>query len=404
MLSYDRMRLNKSGQMSQIHKFYLTEFLKTQRYFIPIMILFLQFHKLSYTEIFLLYAIQSFVEFLLEIPSGVFADLFGKKAALLISRASLIPAYALFALADNFWIFLLAMTFIAQDKAFKSGTHKAYIFDYMEQNPSKTTPSEVFGKNKFWARMGEALASVAGGFIAAKLGFPAVFVFALFPALINLVNALTYEKIEEKHRVTQFNLSVHFRHIGESLIEIKDSKIVRRLIINSAIFVSCMEASEKFFQPYMVEARIPIEWFGIVYMVILVITAFGSRYAYLFETKFRRTEIANFSGWVGIIPFVILGLKFVSIAGIFLFFLILFLKSARRPAMITELNTHISSGKRATILSTDSFFRALFLLAFLPIIGSLSDSFSIYTAILTIGVLLLLNQLFFHIPLSQKDQ
>lgn len=390
--------------MTQIHKFYLTEFLKTQRYFIPIMILFLQFHELTYTEIFLLYAIQSFVVFLLEIPSGVFADLFGKKAALVISRASLIPAYSLFAVADSFWIFLLAMIFMALNKAFKSGTHKAFIFDYMEHNPSKITPSEVFGKNKFWARMGEALASAAGGLIAARLGFPIVFVFALIPALVNLFNALTYGKIQEKHTVTKFSLSLHFKHIGESLVEIKGNKIVQRLIVNSAIFVSCMEASEKFFQPYMVEARIPIEWFGFVYMIILIITAFGSRYAYLFETKFRRTDIANVSGWIGIVPFVILGLEFVSISGIILFFIILFLKSARRPAMITELNTYISSAKRATILSTESLFRALFLLAFLPIIGHLSDSFSIYMAMLIIGILLFLNQIFFWIPRSPKNQ
>ena len=181
-------------------------------------------------------------------------------------------------------------------------------------------------------------------------------------------------------------------------------KIVQRLIINSAIFVSCMEASEKFFQPYMVEAQIPIEWFGIVYMIILVITAFGSRYAYLIEAKCRRTVIANISGWIGVIPFVILGLEFVSISGIFLFFIILFLKSSRRPGMITELNTHISSAKRATILSTDSLFRSLFLLAFLPIIGHLSDSFSIYTAMLIIGILLFLNQIFFRIPRSPKNQ
>ena len=211
--------------MSQIRKFYLTEFLKTQRYFIPIMILFLQFHKLSYTEIFLLFAIQSFVVFVLEIPSGVFADQFGKKAALIISRASLIPAYALFAVADNFWIFLLAMIFMGLNKAFKSGTHKAFIFDYMEQNPSQITPSEVFGKNKFWARMGEAAASAAGGFIAARLGFSMVFVFALIPALVNLLNALTYEKIQEKHCLQKFSLSQHFLHIRGSLIDIKNSDI-----------------------------------------------------------------------------------------------------------------------------------------------------------------------------------
>jgi MFS family permease len=362
------------------------------------MILFLQFHKLSYTEIFLLFAIQSFVVFLLEIPSGVFADLFGKKSALLISRASLIPAYALFAVADNFWVFLLAMIFIALNKAFKSGTHKAFIFDYLEQNPSQITPSEVFGKNKFWARLGEAIASAAGGFIAARLGFPMVFVFALVPAFLNLVNALTYEKIQEEHCVKKFSLALHFKHIGESLVDIKSKRIVYRLIINSAIFVSCMEASEKFFQPYMVDAQIPVQWFGVVYMVILIITAFGSRYAYLFETKFSRTDIANISGWIGIVPFVFLGLQFISVSGIFLFFIILFLKSVRRPAVITELNTHISSAKRATILSTDSLFRALFFLVFLPIIGHLSDSFSIYTAMLIIGILLLLNQIFFRIP------
>jgi MFS family permease len=390
--------------MSQIHRFYLTEFLKTQRYFIPIMILFLQFHKLSYIEIFVLYAIQSFVVFLLEIPSGVYADLVGKKGALIISRASLIPAYALFAVAHDFWIFLLAMIFMALNKAFKSGTHKAYIFEYMEQHPSQITPSEVFGKNKFWARMGEASASAAGGFIAAWLGFSAVFIFALIPAFINLVNALTYEKIQEGHRALTFRLPVHIKHISESLSEIKRTKIVRQLIINSAIFVSCMEASEKFFQPYMKEVRIPIEWFGIVYMVILVITAFGSRYAYLLETKFKRTDIANVSGWMGIVPFVILGSRFVSTLGIFLFFVILFLMNARRPAIITELNTHISSAKRATILSIDSLFRALFFLVFLPIIGYLSDSYSIHTAMLFIGLLLVLNQIFFGIPSTPENQ
>ena len=391
------------GHVRQIHKFYLTEFLKTQRYFIPIMILFLQFHRLSYTEIFLLYAIQSFEVFVLEVPSGVFADQFGKKAALLISRASLIPAYALFAVADNFWVFLLAMTFIGLNKAFKSGTHKAFIFEYLEQNPMQISPSEVFGKNKFWARMGEASASAAGGFIAARLGFSLVFVFALVPALINLLNAMTYEKIQEKHRLQKFSLDLHIQHIRESLIEIKGKKIVSRLIINSAVFASCMEASEKFFQPYMVEARIPMEWFGVVYMIIMIVTAFGSRYAYVIEKKFRRTDIANVSGWIGIVPFVILGLGFISVSGIFLFFIILFLMSARRPSIITELNTHISSKKRATILSTDALIQALFLLAFLPIVGRLSDSYSIYTAMLIIGAVLLLNQIFFRIPFPEKS-
>ena len=397
------MRIQAKTGMKQIHKFYLTEFLKTQRYFIPIMILFLQFYKLSFTEIFLLYAVQSFVVFMMEIPSGVVADQFGKKTALIFSRLSLIPAYAIFAVADDFWMFLLAMIFIAFNKAFKSGTHKAYIYDYLDQNETNISPSEVFGKNKFWARIGEASASAAGGIIAVKIGFSAVFIFALFPAVSNSINALTYEHIEEEHKLKTFSFRTHFSHIGESLAIIKNTRVVWRLIINSAVFVFCMEAAEKFFQPYMVEAQIPIAWFGFVYMGIMILAAFGTRYAFSMEKKISRATIANASAWIGIIPLLIVGFRFISITGIFLFFIMLFLKSARRPGMITELNSHIPSKKRATILSTDSLFRSLFALALLPVVGYISDAFSIYTAMLAIGIFLAASQFLFPIPQPKRQ-
>ena len=176
--------------MNQIYKFYLTEFLKTQRYFIPIMILFLQFSRLNYTEIFILYAIESAVVFLMEIPSGVMADRFGKKFILILSRSFLIPAYLLFYFADNFILFTAAMIFLGLNKAFKSGTHKAFIYDYLKQTRSDISPSEVFGKGKFWGRLGEASSSLIGGFIAVQFGYNEVFLFTLIPTVLNILNAI----------------------------------------------------------------------------------------------------------------------------------------------------------------------------------------------------------------------
>ena len=63
-----------------------------------------------------------------------------------------------------------------------------------------------------------------------------------------------------------------------------------------------------------------------------------------------------------------------------------------------KLNYHISSGKRATILSIDSLIRALLLFAFLPVVGYISDTFSIYTVLIIIGGLLILNQILLPIP------
>jgi MFS family permease len=390
--------------MKQLYKIYLTEFLKTQRYFLPVIILFFQFHHLSYTEIFVIYAVRSLVIFLLEIPSGVLADKIGKKKTLIFSRASLLPVYAIFALADNFWLFLAAAVMEAFNRAFKSGTHKAYIYDFLLQDDLSETPSKVYGKGKFWARMGEATAALAGGFIAAQFGYPAVFWFALGPALLNVINAVSYSDIEkEKKKKATMGLADYFSHVRGSVLEIKENRIIQRLIINSAVFVGSLSAAVKFLQPYMQQANVPLEWFGVVYMGIMILTAYSSRYAFRLERRFKRSQIANFTGWAGVAPLIILGMGFNALSGIILFIFLYIFKHARRPAMITQLNEYISSGRRVTILSADSLFRSLFQLTFLPVVGLLSDNISIYAAILMIACILILNQILFFIP-SKKTQ
>lgn len=389
--------------MNQIYKFYLTEFLKTQRYFIPIMILFLQFSKLSYTEIFILYAIESTVVFIMEIPSGILADRLGKKFILILSRSFLVPAYLLFYFADNFILFLSAMVFLGLNKAFKSGTHKAFIYDYLKQNNSTVSPSEVFGKGKFWGRMGEALSSLIGGFIAVQFGYNTVFLFTLFPTLLNILNALTYEKIRENSDHRSNSYSGMIRHLAGALKEVRDNRIVLKLIVNSSIFMICAETVEIYFQPYLVNVNIPLQWFGIIYTSIFILTAFGSRYAYLLEKKISRAMLTNITGWLGFFPLLLLGLNINSPFIIVLFFFVFFLRHIRRPAITTEINDNISSDNRATILSADSFFRSLMKIILLPALGYISEISTIYTSILILAALTLLNQLFFRIPHEKKE-
>ncbi len=390
--------------MNQIYKFYLTEFLKTQRYFIPIMILFLQFSKLSYTEIFILYAIESTVIFIMEIPSGILADRLGKKFILILSRSFLIPAYLIFYFADNFILFTAAMIFLGLNKAFKSGTHKAFIYDYLKQTGSDISPSEVFGKGKFWGRLGEASSSLIGGFAAVHFGYNAVFLFTLFPSMLNVFNALTYEKIKENSNSGSTRYSGMIEHFTSAIKEVRDNGIVLRLIINSSIFMICAETVEIYFQPYMVNVDIPLKWFGIIYSIIFILTAFGSRYAFLLENKTSRAMLTNITGWLGFIPLLLLGLNINSPVIIFLFFSIFFLRHIRRPAITTEINDNISSENRATILSADSFFRSLMKIILLPILGYISEISTIYVSIMILSVLILLNQIFFRIPEEKKGR
>lgn len=382
--------------MSQIQQFYLTEFLKAQKYFTPVMILFLQFHHLTYFEIFVLYAVESILVFLLEIPSGIFADLYGKKRSLIIARISLLPAFGFFVLANSFWWFLAAMIFMGINKAFKSGTHKAYIYDYLEQTKSKTTYSEVIGKNKFWSKGGEALAASIGGWIAFKWGYNSVFAVALIPAILNTINVWLYKPIYEK-RPQDFSINGHINHLKKAFRTIRNQPLVYRLIINSAIIVGIVQAAEKFFQPYMEDVAIPLAWFGPIYTTILLVTAFGARYAYLWEKYLSRVSIANISGWLIVLPLAVLTFSYHHPLLLSCFFMLIFLRTTRRPAMLSLLNAQIDSTQRATILSMDALLRALIGGALLPFLGLIADYSSIYVCFGVLGGMALMGVVVFRV-------
>ena len=147
--------------MKQSTKFYLTSFLKNQTYFTPILILFLQLNHLNFQEIFWIFTIGSIFSLIVEIPTGIFADLYGKKKSIIISKLGIFVSYVLFGISNNFWMFLLSQVMFELGNSFRTGTETAYAYDYLKQN-SKTNPTytEVKGKQKFWARVSESLAAL----------------------------------------------------------------------------------------------------------------------------------------------------------------------------------------------------------------------------------------------------
>ena len=87
-----------------------------------------------------------------------------------------------------------------------------------------------------------------------------------------------------------------------------------------------------------------------------------------------------------------------------LFAAIVFMHNVRRPPVITELNRHIESSNRATILSIDALFRALLALAFLPVVGKVADKISVHSALFILCGALVVNQILFSIPKSIPEE
>ena len=119
--------MDKLVKNRQYYKFCFYGFLKNLRFFDAFFLLFLLSKGISYTEIGILYATREIVINVFEIPSGIFADTYGRKNSLVISFLLYIISFLVFYLSDSFWIFFIAVVLYGLGDAFRSGTHTAMI-------------------------------------------------------------------------------------------------------------------------------------------------------------------------------------------------------------------------------------------------------------------------------------
>ncbi|MBD3281636.1 MFS transporter [Candidatus Uhrbacteria bacterium] len=375
--------------MQQVKKFYLASFLKNQTYFVPILIIFFQDLGLGYSQIFWIITGGAIFSFLIEIPTGILADLYGKRKSIILSKATITLAFIAFGFAGGFWTLLLANLLYELGKSFRSGTETAYIYDYLEEDKQAPGYTEVKAKQKFYARLSESIATALGGFLAVYLGFNTVFFIAAIPAAFNFLQTLTWVKIKEYTGKKDIKESYTF--VKDTLLSIWQSKGLPGIILNVLIFTSVFVALATFIQPYMKQAGLPLEYFGVVYSGFLVIAAFLTRFSSNLEQKFGGPKVMNTLTALAVIPLFILGFGYVSIIGVGLFFLVLLIENLRSPITNTLFHKQVRSVNRATSGSVLSLFRTSGQIILLPVMGYVADAYSIYTAIFILACLILLT-------------
>jgi len=179
----------------QYFKFCMYGFLKNLRFFDAFLILFFLDRGLSFVEIGLLYSIREITLVLVEIPSGVIADTLGRRRILIISFALYITSFILFFLSANFILFAFAMLVFAFGDAFRTGVHKAMIFNYLKVNDWPDQKVDYYGHTRSWSQIGTAISALIAGFIVFYSGnYDLIFLASGIPYFINMLNIWSYPK------------------------------------------------------------------------------------------------------------------------------------------------------------------------------------------------------------------
>jgi MFS family permease len=401
----------------QYYKFCIYGFLKNLRFFEPFMILFLLEKNISFLQIGTLYAIREIFINILEIPSGIIADVFGRKKSLIVSFLFYIISFFIFYFTHSFYFFIPAIIFYAIGDAFRTGTHKAMIFEYLKINGWKNQRAHYYGHTRSWSQMGSAISSLLAASIVFYSGnYKSIFLFSTIPYFIDLLlitsypNSLNGNNAGIKINELKGQLTRVFKDYLYSFKNRQILKAIMNLSIHSGFHKSMKDYLQPVIQTFALTIPIMLSFsnnqksaiiIGVLYFIIYVSTSYVTRKAGKLKDKLKSTERAlNVTMYIGFIAAFLSGMFFhyeFYFASILFYIGIFLVENLRNPIGVSYVSELYNDNILATALSTNSQAKSLFAAIFALILGFLADKFGIGVGLTALAIFILFSTPLFWI-------
>ncbi|PKL23011.1 MAG: MFS transporter [Spirochaetae bacterium HGW-Spirochaetae-3] len=381
----------------QYYKFCAYGFLKDLRFFDPFMILMFLDKGLSYAQIGSLYALREILINVMEIPSGVMADALGRRRTMIMSFTAYIASFVVFYLARGYAILVLAMAVFAFGDAFRTGTHKAMIFDYLKLKGWADQKTHYYGHTRSWSQRGAALSSlIAAALVIWRGEYRVVFLFTLIPYVLDLLLMLSYPAALDGPRRAAFLASVNgvpgtdgadappapsviaeFRHVVGAFASSFKDLFVLRAVSNQALYTGYYKAAKDYLQPLLAGLALSLpallSWrerertalvVGVVYFGIYSLTSYASRRSGRFSERFdslaRPLNLTLIGGLgLGLASGLSYALGFSAPAAL-LYVGVYVIENLRKPMGIAYVTDLMNQDALATALSAESQAETLF--------------------------------------------
>jgi MFS family permease len=159
-------RNNTSIIRHNLPVFYLVDILRSLWFMTSIWVAyelkFLSLYQLTLIEAFILT-----VTLLMQLPTGAFADIFGKRKAMIAGFFFYAAAIAIYSFAHAFWMFIIYAIVFGLSEAFIDGTREALLYDTLKQERQEHTFAFISSKLSMIFQIALACATIIGGFMGA---------------------------------------------------------------------------------------------------------------------------------------------------------------------------------------------------------------------------------------------
>jgi len=324
---------------------------------------------LSPLQMVLVGTVLETVAFVSEVPTGIVADVYGRRLSVIIGVVLVGAGFVLEGLVPTFTAVLVAQVLWGVGVTFTSGATEAWIADEVGVERA----GEAYLRGAQVERIAGAIGIVGSVALASlHLSVPVVVGGALLVGLGGYLivsmpeHGFTPAPREDRSSWGQMRHTFH-----DGLRVARDRPILLTLLGVSLVAGLASEVFDRLWQVYLLQTFVfprlgrlePVVWFGIISMVGMALGLAGTEIA-------RRRGVESISGQTAARLLLVLsalrigGILGFALAGNFVFALVAFwfggvVSAISQPVNLAWFNRNLESRSRATVLSMHSQFNAV---------------------------------------------
>ena len=336
----------------------------------------------SMLEIGMLESIFHIVSSGFEIPSGVVADVFGRKKTMVLASLVSFVSGLFMILSNNFWSVAFAIGFSALSYNLESGTREALAYDSLKFAGQEEKYNKFASTEMMLYRITSSTATLCAGF-ALWLGYRKAYVFDIVFSLIAIGIACSLREVYMSNDENTDNTE------NNNPNENKDTKIGYRLknviteswrfmITNkkarSSMVINAIIGAVSTLVLFFLQAKLPLAGLndallGPALFVMGLGAAFGAKAAGFFpKLKYKKYIIISSIGVIFAFAMVFTELPYVMILGGFAGSFFDDFIEVRTDIILNEM---IPSEQRATLISVNSFMFSIVMIVMSTLMGSI---------------------------------
>ena len=336
----------------------------------------------SMLEIGMLESIFHIVSSWFEIPSGVVADVFGRKKTMVLASLVSFVSGLFMILSNNFWSVAFAIGFSALSYNLESGTREALAYDSLKFAGQEEKYNKFASTEMMLYRITSSTATLCAGF-ALWLGYRKAYAFDIVFSLMAIGIACSLNEVSVSNDENTDNKENNNPNAN------KNTKIVYRfknviteswhfMIINkkarSIMVINALIGAVSTLVLFFLQAKLPLAGLndallGPALFVMGLGAAFGAKAAGFFpKWKYKKYIITSSIGVIFAFAMVFTELPYVMVLGGFAGSFFDDFIEVRTDIILNEM---IPSEQRATLISVNSFMFSIVMIVMSTLMGSI---------------------------------